>query len=88
MANSSIFSNVGALLPSRRSSAKTDAKPAAAKNWMSHFKVVEFDHFRSETALPSGQKETPAPVNREGLRKKFPGSTSEIKTTNDRYCND
>lgn len=31
--------------------------------------------------VPLGQKETPAPVNREGLRKKFPRLTQETKHT-------
>jgi|GEM_PF-3592287 len=43
---------------------------------MSHFKVVEFDQFKSERAAPSEQKETPGPLNCKQLRK---GSRGQLR---------
>jgi hypothetical protein len=67
MVSNSVFSNVGALLV---------IMPSRAKNGMSHFKVVEFDHFESGANVPSGQKETPGPLNCKQSRK---GSWGQLR---------
>lgn len=41
--------------------------------------ILQISQFAASASVPSGQKETPAPINRERLRKKFPRHTLRIK---------